>query len=151
GVLAPLRDHFSMDWLVGVGIVLFTLASTCLAVLSSFPWVAAAMLAGGVAWVMVMSNFNVCAQTALPHWVRARALSLYLLVFQGTMAVGSWIWGEVASRYSARIALLAASVGLVAGLGAAVRFKLESSAAIDLTPSMHWPEPEFVAKLSPDE
>ena len=150
GVLAPLRNRFSMDWLVGSGVVLFTLASVCLAVLKSFPMVACAMLGGGVAWVMVMSNFNVCAQTALPHWVRARALSLYLLVFQGAMAVGSWIWGAVASRTSTRVALLAASVGLLAGLFAALRYKLEADAAMDLSPSMHWPEPELVVELSPE-
>jgi hypothetical protein len=56
------------------------------------------MLLGGVAWMTVMSTFNVCAQVEPPAWVRARALSYYLLVFQGALAVGSGAWGALADR-----------------------------------------------------
>jgi len=38
-------------------------------------------------------------QMATPAWVRARALAAYLLVFQGTMAVGSFAWGALAERF----------------------------------------------------
>ena len=37
-------------------------------------------------------------QTATPTWVRARALAAELLVFQGTVAVGSFVWGALAER-----------------------------------------------------
>ncbi|HLJ16267.1 MAG TPA: MFS transporter [Bryobacteraceae bacterium] len=151
GILAPLRLRLSVDQLVAGGIVLFAIASCGLAVLTSFPLVAFAMLLGGIAWMTVMSNFNVSAQTALPHWVRARALSVYLLVFQGDMAVGSWVWGEVAARFTPRVALLAASAGLLIGFLALLRYKLHAIDSLDLTPSMHWPEPEIVAKFDPAE
>ncbi|MEO7143970.1 MAG: MFS transporter [Bryobacteraceae bacterium] len=151
GLLAPLRTRLTVDQLVMGGVVLFGIASCGLALLTSFPLVAAAMLLGGVAWMAVMSNFNVAAQTALPHWVRARALSVYLLVFQGDMAVGSWIWGEVAARFSPRAALLAAAAGLLLGLTAVFRFKLHAIDALDMTPSLHWPEPELVAKFAPED
>lgn len=150
-LLAKLRTRLTPDYLVWGGIVLFGLAGCGLAILNSFAAVAVAMLFGGVAWMTVMANFNVSAQTALPHWVRARALAMYLLVFQGDMAVGSWLWGEVAARFTTRAALLTASAGLLVGLVVLLRFKLHGIDDLDLSPSLHWPEPAMVAKFDPGE
>jgi hypothetical protein len=47
------------------------------------------MTAGGMAWMVLMSTLTVAVQTAVPAWVRARALAVYMLVFQGDMAAGS--------------------------------------------------------------
>ncbi|MGH9665692.1 MAG: MFS transporter, partial [Bryobacteraceae bacterium] len=149
--LARLRTRLNADRMVAGGIVLFTFASCGLAVLNSFAQVAVAMLFGGVAWMTVMANFNVSAQNALPHWVRARALSVYLLVFQGDMAVGSWVWGEVAARFTPRVALLVSSAGLLVGLAVLLRYKLRGIDNLDLTPSLHWPAPEMMAKFDPAE
>src|SRR2546421_3570970 len=44
---------------------------------------------GGIAWIMLVSSFNVAAQEASPSWVRARALGAYLVVYQGGTAIGS--------------------------------------------------------------
>ena len=54
------------------------------------------MLAGGVAWIMMLSTLNVSVQTFSPSWVRARALSVYQLIFQGGIAIGSAFFGLVA-------------------------------------------------------
>ena len=35
----------------------------------------------GACWVWILSTFNVSAQLALPDWVRARGLAIYLMVF----------------------------------------------------------------------
>jgi MFS family permease len=149
--LARLRMRLNADRMVAAGIVLFAIASCGLAVLKSFAPVAIAMLLGGVAWMTVMANFNVSAQNALPHWVRARALSVYLLVFKGDMAVGSWAWGEVAARFNPQVALIASSAGLLIGLGVLLRYRLRGIDKLDLTPSLHWPAPEMVAKFDPAE
>lgn len=55
------------------------------------------LLASGIAWVAVVATVNVAAQTALPAWVRARGLSIFMIVFNGMMALGSAVWGLVAS------------------------------------------------------
>jgi hypothetical protein len=87
------------------------------------------------------STLSTAAQTSLPAWVRARALAVYLLVFQGAMAVGSVIWGEIASRLGLRTTLAIASVTLLAAAAATSRMKLAGFPGIDTTPSYHWPEP----------
>ena len=52
----------------------------------------------GVAWVTVMSSMNNAAQSVLPAWVRARAMSVYLMVFFGSMTMGGIVWGIIATR-----------------------------------------------------
>jgi MFS family permease len=123
-ILAPLRSRYSPDRLVAVGVVLFAAATLALALIHQFAVVAAAMLVGGVAWMTVMSTFNVCAQMAPPVWVRARALAFYLLVFQGSMALGSGSWGAIAGRLGVRASLMVAVATLVAGLAPAARLRL---------------------------
>jgi hypothetical protein len=55
------------------------------------------LLATGIAWVAVVATINVAAQVILPGWVRARGLSVLMIVFNGMMALGSAAWGLVAS------------------------------------------------------
>ncbi|HTB13675.1 MAG TPA: MFS transporter [Bryobacteraceae bacterium] len=122
--LAPLRLRYSMDRIVAVGVVFFALATTALAFLRTLPVAMPAMVMGGIAWLTVMSSFNVCAQTTPPQWMRARALAFYLLVFQGSLAVGSGVWGEVARRAGVRASLLIAAAAMLAGLVAGWRMTL---------------------------
>jgi quinol monooxygenase YgiN len=100
----------------------------------------AGMFGAGIAWITLMASFNVSAQVGTPRWVRARALSAYLLVFQGGLAIGSVVWGVVAAITSVSIALVAAASFLGAGLLVAVRFRLDAVTSGDLTPH-RWPEP----------
>lgn len=127
--LAPLRARHSVDRIVAVGISLFAFATVALALTRTLALAAPAMIVGGIAWITAMSSFNVCAQTAPPQWMRARALAFYLLVFQGSLAVGSGVWGEIASRVGAQASLLIAAAAMVAGLGAGVHWKLSVGAA----------------------
>jgi hypothetical protein len=85
---------------------------------------------------------TVAAQQASPAWVRARALAVYLIVFQAGIAGGSVLWGAVASRFGLGAAYFGIAGGLVVGGALAVRLKLAADAAVDHTPAGHWPEPE---------
>lgn len=126
-LLAPVRSRYSVDKIVAVGVVLFAIATIGLAWLKTLALAAPAMLLGGVAWLTVMSSFNVCAQTAPPQWMRARALAFYLLVFQGALALGSGMWGEIARHFGVRASLNIAAAAMVAGLAAGWRMKLSAA------------------------
>jgi hypothetical protein len=104
------------------------------------------MLVAGIGWMTMLSGLNVAAQLATASWVRARVLSVYLLVFQGGLALGSFLWGEVATRLGVRRALLAAAVALVASLVARFRYPLEIVEE-DLTPSLEWPMPKLMRDI----
>jgi MFS family permease len=122
--LAPLRQRYSPDVLLAAGVIFFALATAALALLHHFGLVAAGMLLGGVAWMMVMTTFNVCAQMAPPAPLRARALAVYILMFQGGLAFGSSAWGAIAGRFGVRAALLTAVAMMVAGLATGMRLRL---------------------------
>jgi MFS family permease len=122
--MGSLRARYSPDILVGYGVVLFAAATVALALVHQFALVALAMLGGGVAWMTVMTTFNVSAQMAPPAWMRARALAVYILVFQGSLAAGSGNWGGIAAHLGVRASLLIAAAALVAGLATGTRLRL---------------------------
>ncbi len=149
-LLPRIKRKFSLDMLVTGATVVFAVATAALAYVQNVFLVGAAMVAGGIAWIALMSSFNAAAQTAAPEWVRARALAAYLLVFQGGMAVGSILWGALATRMGVRAALLVAVFGLIAGLMLITRYRLAGGEKIDLRPSLHWPEPMTSVELQPE-
>ena len=106
--------------------------------------VALALLPIGAAWIAVMSSLNSALQLALPNWVRARGLAYYLAVFQGAQAVGAVAWGTVADRTTVSTALLVASGVLAAGAVVGLRSPVPDTAALDRTPSAHWPAPQLM-------
>jgi transmembrane secretion effector len=73
--------------------------------------------------------------------VRARALGLYLLVFQGGLGIGSALWGLIAQHVGASTALGLSALGVVLGLAAIRRWPLRAITTRELAPSAHWPEP----------
>ena len=111
--------------------------------------IGAAALAG-LSWIAVLSSLNVSAQTALPDWVRARGLSVFLTVFFGAMSLGSLAWGQVASLWGLPVALIAAAAGALALVPLTRHARLQLGAARDLSPSMHWPEPVLAGGDAPD-
>ena len=98
-----------------------------------------------------MANLNTTAQMVLPAWVRARGLSVYVLVFQSCIAAGSAGWGLVAERLGVRAALALAAAWLMLALGASFRWRLVEGEGLDLSPSLRWPEPAVVLGVDPGE
>jgi hypothetical protein len=143
-LLPRLGRSLPIDRLTVAATLVFAGATLALAYLRFMPLVVASMLAGGMAWLAMMSSLTVAAQTASPAWVRARALGIYLLVFQGLLAAGSFGWGALAQRFGNGPALSCAALALVCGLAATWRWPLHVTEGLDLTPSLHWPEPELV-------
>jgi MFS family permease len=100
----------------------------------------------GMSWIWTLSTFSVSAQSALPDWVRARGLAIYLMVFFGSMSVGSIIWGAVASQMGIKTALIIASITLALGIILSRKQKLNLGEAIDFAPSAHWAQPNLLAE-----
>ena len=109
-----------------------------------------ASLIAGMCWIGVLANLNVSAQVALPDWVRGRGLAMYVTVFFGTMTLGSALWGEVASYTTLPMTLLIAAAGALAAVPTTAHWKLQTAAGLDLTPSMHWPEPIVTESVEND-
>ena len=82
-VLLPrLRRRLPLDAIVAGATVALALVIVCLAFVTLARPIAAALVAGGLVWLLAISSMNVAAQFSVPAWVRGW-LSVYLLLFAG--------------------------------------------------------------------
>src|SRR5579864_2275305 len=135
-VLLPrLRTSLSVDGVVAAAIVLFALTTSAAGYLQSFGMLAVVLFAAGMAWIGIVACLNVAAQTMTPSYMRARALSMYLLVLQGGMALGSAAWGALATKFGIPTTMLCSSLALILGLATVRQYRLTSH-ELELAPTV---------------
>ncbi|MBV9205437.1 MAG: MFS transporter, partial [Actinobacteria bacterium] len=147
-VIPRLRARLGSARLVTAAMLVTAAATAVVATARYTAVVSVALIPVGGAWIAVLSSLNAGLQLALPNWVRARGLAYYLVVFQGSQALGAVIWGTVAARTTVTTALLAAAAVLVAGATLGLRTPMPDTSKLDRTPSAHWPAPQLT--LTPD-
>ena len=143
-VVSRARTRLGLEVLVHVGCVIF---ATAMAIAAWSRWhalVYVALVAGGGAWMSVMSTFNTATQTSAPPWVRSRAAALHALSALGAFAFGSAFWGVVSSAFGLQAALTTATLTMLAGMLLARPFPLRMGQEQDVTPARPW-EDLFVA------
>jgi len=133
--LPRLREKLSVDGVVGAAIVIFAGMTFIAGRAQTFVLLCAVMLVAGAAWIGILACLNVAAQTMCPAYVRARALSFYLLVLQGGMAVGATVWGALAKRIGVPGALSAAAIVLALGVFALRGHRITAS-ELELAPAV---------------
>jgi MFS family permease len=147
-LLPRVKKHLSSEATMRLGIVLSIVVLVVLAFTRDRALAAGVMALAGAGWIGVLTTANVAAQTHLPNWVRGRGLAIYLTVFYGAMAGGSFLWGTLADIASVRGALIGAAALGGAALALAL-WKPLPEGEPDLTPSMHWPEPALGQHVGP--
>ncbi|HEY5382561.1 MAG TPA: MFS transporter [Acidobacteriaceae bacterium] len=132
--LTRIRQFIHADALLA-GTSLYYIAALLLIALVRSPWaVIPALLGAGFCWTSTMSILNVSVQLSVPRWVHARALGLYLMTFQGGLALGSIVWGAIAERSSTSMAFIVAACGLAASLPFTHRIHILKGTLPDMTP-----------------
>jgi MFS family permease len=149
-LLRPLRMKLGADRLLAAATVATAAATALFGLAHNAATALAASLLAGASWIAGVSSLNVSAQVALPEWVRGRGLAMYVTIMFGSLSLGSAIWGEAASIAGLPAALYAAAAGALVAIPLTWRWKLQTGAAVDLTPSMHWPEPITTREVEPD-
>ncbi|KRA42355.1 MFS transporter [Pseudoxanthomonas sp. Root630] len=149
-LLPGLRTRMDPDRMVLYATLAYAACTLAIALLRWVPLLYAIALLAGFAWIAVLSSLQIAAQTAVPAWVRARALSLYIVVFSGGMAAGSLGWGWLAQAFGTPRALLAAAIGTAVAALVGARFRLGEAAHVNVTPSGHWPQPVVGPDLHDD-
>jgi quinol monooxygenase YgiN len=148
--LPRVRSKVSRDLLVAGASVLYALAMVALAYVQNIALLAVAMLASGVAWISILSALQVSAQMTLPPWVRARGLAAFVVILTGGLAIGSVLWGQVATKIGIPLALTTAAAGMVAAVALTWKYKLGRHEVLDFTPTMDWPLPVLAEEPEPD-
>ncbi|WGF87244.1 MFS transporter [Marinivivus vitaminiproducens] len=131
--IGELRRRLRNEGVILLGHVLFGAASLALALIGQLWPLLLFLLFGGLAWMIILSTFNVTVQLTAAEWVKARALSIYFTGLFGGMSLGSWLWGEMAERLSLEWAMAAAGIATLA-VGVIGNFlRLPTNLARDLT------------------
>ena len=136
-----IKRRLGPDWMVATGTLIIAGVLLINATVHNVVAAAIGSLMFGIGWIAVLSTLSISAQVALPDWVRARGLSVYLMVFFGAMSAGSAVWGQVANFSNMSTPLLVAAFGAIVAIPLSWRCKLHLGSAMDLAPSMHWPLP----------
>jgi MFS family permease len=149
-VLQRTRSRFSTETLLSLATATFAAIILSVALLRTPVVLCGLMLLGGASWTALMSLFNIMVQELAPDWVRARVLAVYLFVFQGSVTLGSTLWGYVALHTNVHITLAAAGVGTAACLLLQFSFRLPNT-KVDLSAWNHWEKPTMIEEPDPEQ
>jgi MFS family permease len=142
------RLNFNQRVLMGV--LVFVGSNAALALVSQIYVLYAVMFLSGIAWLLVMTSFSTTVQLSVPKWVQARVISVYMLVFQAGLSVGSLVWGELADHLSLQTSLLAAAGWMLASTLLALPFPMRSAEGLDLDPADDRPHSTGEAPIDRD-
>jgi predicted MFS family arabinose efflux permease len=145
-----LKARLGPDWVMAGGALGQALTMALYGIARDPATALFASIIAGASWIASLAMLSVSAQVALPDWVRARGLALYTTVFFGCLTLGSAVWGEVAEWVGLPVAHFLAAAGAVAAIPLTWRWKLQTGAGVDLSPSTHWPMPITAQNVAHD-
>ncbi|HVO07846.1 MAG TPA: MFS transporter [Burkholderiaceae bacterium] len=134
-VVGRARTELGLERLVHSGCVIFAAAMAIAAWARVHAVVYLALVAGGAAWMSVMSTFNTATQTSAPPWVRSRAAALHALSALGAFAFGSAFWGLMSSALGLQAALTIATLAMLGGMLLAKPFPLRMGHEQEVSPA----------------
>lgn len=140
-ILPQFREKFNCDQLIVIGAMGFSMTAFILSLSNNFYFASGGMFLGGMSWTFVLATLTTLIQQVVGTWVRARALAIFFAVFFGGMAVGSILWGWIASYFTISTSLFISALGLVIANFLTYVFTSGQQLIFDLTPSNHLPLP----------
>lgn len=143
-ILPALSRRLSDNQLMLVASLAYAVPLALIAAVPSVVLAVLVLLAAGAAWVAVLSSMNAALQLFLPAWVRARAISVYLMLLFGAQAAGALLWGLVADVVGVVATFLIAAALLIVGAATIRWWPLISTAGMDRSTVAAWPEPQLI-------
>jgi MFS family permease len=150
-ILPRIRQRFTINQLISITVVLFSLVLFAMAYVRDFPLLACAMLIAGASWLALLSSLMASLQSVTPSWVLGRVMSVHALVFFGTQAAGSAFWGFAAGAIGLPGVLTGAGVLLIASLALTHRYKVTAGERLDLSPSREYTQAPLVNRPGMEE
>lgn len=150
-VLPRLRNRLTYERIIICSTILLAVVIAILGFVRDFTVLSVSITLGGIGWILIISSLHFSMSITTPKWVGSRGLAFYLLIFQSATAIGSIIWGLVATEIGIQFAFLFAAIGMVASLLAGLKYKLSADLELEYEPSHHWPSPNVVIEPSPED
>lgn len=141
----------SLNKVVTSGVLLWTVATLVVAASHSTPIGIVGACCAGVAWVTVLGSLSAGTQSSAPAWVRARAVAMNIVAVQASLAIGSALWGALASAAGTSFALAASAALMVVLHFLNRRVRVTMGTEADVTPGVQLPDMAIVAEPLPDD
>lgn len=126
GVFVPtLKDSIGINRLTLFAPALLGFALILVSWKGETYWIWISMLLTGLGWAFVVSGLNGSAQGMFPKGLRARAISVYLMVMYGATSAGSALWGAVSAHWGLGTAFLVSGAMLTISIGILLRWSIE--------------------------
>ncbi len=115
-------------------------------------WMGVILVVAGAAWLAGLNTFSVASQSAFPNWVRARSSAIYLVVMQGSAALGAIVWGQLTEPFPcARRPRRGGRRCSSSAAFSASCCPISHVEKLDLTPSNHWHGHALANEPAPDD
>ena len=147
-VMEKAKARWSIETVVSTAIAILGVMIALMARAPNVPALVVVLLVGGAAWITFIALANALVQALAPEWVRARVLSVFLLITQGGLASGSVVWGALGSRVNVGLAFVAAGACTIATIALRGIAKLPEDVG-DVSPWNHWRMPAIVKTVEP--
>jgi len=144
-----LRRHVSTETIVRIASIALAIGAGITAMSNLIVVTLLALALAGGGWVIALATVNASVQMASPRWVVARALALYQMSVFGGMAVGSWIFGNIAENHSTMLALHAAAILQLVTIVAGLKWPLPAISDANLDLQDLWREPVTAIPVEP--
>ena len=129
-LMPVLRRHIRMNTLSAIAVVVFSLAVLGISRWDSMLLDGGFLLFFGLSWSVLSISHQYAVQVAAPPDKRGLMTSLYSLVLQGSMAVGSFVFGVIAERSLVSVSILIAGLVACCGLLAVLRYPIPDDRAV---------------------
>lgn len=148
-LLPLLLRRYTRNQVFGGASLAFGLALLAIAWTRNYALLGVLTLIVGVCWIMLFSSIVVASQSTAPGWVMARVLALVMLVYGGSVAPGSALWGWLSDLFSVQVSIGIAVAGLLVSLSLGRRFPIAQEGHRDLSMPAPPPLPDHSAGLDP--
>lgn len=149
GVVPILRSRLSVNAIAVAGTFLYSGILFVLA-LSRIPAVVfIALILVGLAWVGVQSTWMTLVNQVLPTWVRPQIVGIILFAFQGSQALGAFLWGTLSDILSLQNSVICAAVVMASGVLSYLKGSLTTPLIVEEKPQDSGEYDDFITVNSP--
>ncbi len=146
-----LLGKYSLQRIVVGAALLWIIASSIIAATNYVGVALVGACMAGASWVGVLASLSAGTQSAAPAWVRARAVAMNLMAVQASLALGSILWGTVASWTDTHVALVASAIVMLLLLFVNRNVRVRLGREADVTHDAQLPDLGIKVEPLPDD
>jgi hypothetical protein len=115
-VLQPLKTAIGNENTVRTCCLVLSASIAVLAYSSSLLLDLAVLLLAGLAWMVTTTTISITVQLFVPRWVMGRAIATTSAATSLGIALGAWMWGQVAENYGLATAFQVSASAMAASV-----------------------------------